>query len=155
MWPYAETDPRTARRSLRAEKAQLIRWRRLLRARLDLAVAAFAPPPALGETAWEILPEAQMALPLPHELSEAIAVSTSADAVELMEHLRSLDRMLAEYGAEIDTALESSTEQIVDDMASVHVGVQAVVQAVAQAAVQVGVQGGVADAAPDPSGVAR
>ncbi|MCU1432393.1 MAG: hypothetical protein JWP95_1498 [Actinotalea sp.] len=119
LWPIAATDPRTVRRSLRAEKAQLIRWRRLVRARLDLAVAAFAPPPPLGETTWEIVPEAQLALPLPHDLEAAITVAGPRDPVELMEHLRSLDRMLAVYGAELDHALETSTEQIVGELASV------------------------------------
>ncbi|HEY3437533.1 MAG TPA: hypothetical protein VGK35_07590 [Actinotalea sp.] len=114
---YAQTDPRTARRSLRAEKAQLLRWRRLLRARLDLAVAAFAPPQPLGEATWELLPEAEFGLPLPAQLMEAIQTDSDGDQVALMHHLRHLDDLLAAYGAEIDSALESSTQQIVRSMA--------------------------------------
>lgn len=103
------TDPMTTRRALRAEKAQLTRWRRLVRARLDLAVAAFAPPDALGEMNWDIVPEAQLALPMPEALAHAVAVPPPADPVALMEHLRALDRMLADYGRELDSALEETT----------------------------------------------
>lgn len=105
------TDARTAGRALRAEKAQLLRWRRLLRARLDLAVAAYAPPTALGEMSWDLVPEAQLALPLPSDLGAAIAIPVTTDQVALMQHLRALDRRLAEYGAELDAAIESSTER--------------------------------------------
>lgn len=44
-----DADARSVRRALRAERAQLLRWRRLLRARLDLTVARLAPPTHLGE----------------------------------------------------------------------------------------------------------
>ena len=119
LWAQAQTDPRTARRSLRAEKAQLLRWRRLVRARLDLAVAAFAPPEPLGEATWDLVPEAEFGLPMAHDLASAIHVDLPMDAVSLMEELRSLDRRLAVYGAEIDSALETSTQQIVHHMAAV------------------------------------
>ena len=112
----AHQDPRTARRSLRAEKAQLLRWRRLVRARLDLAVAAFAPPEPLGEATWDLLPEAEFGLPMPHELAAAIEVEQPQDAVGLMEELRSLDRKLAVYGAELDSALENQTDQLIHHM---------------------------------------
>lgn len=111
------TDARAARRALRAEKAQLARWRRLLRARLDLTVAGFAPPETLGAMSWELVPEAQMSLPLPQELLDAIRAAGTNDPVALMQRLRSLDRELMAYGAEIDAALEDSTEQIVRRMA--------------------------------------
>lgn len=117
LWAQAQQDPRTARRSLRAEKAQLLRWRRLVRARLDLAVAAFAPPEPLGEATWDLVPEAEFGLPMPHELAAAIEVEPPQDAVGLMEQLRALDRKLAVYGAEIDSALEKQTEQLVHHMA--------------------------------------
>ena len=115
---YALDDPRTARRSLRAEKAQLLRWRRLLRARLDLAVAAFAPPEPLGVATWELLPEAELGLPHPQVLTDAIHVGATTDQVALMHHLRHLDDMLAAYGAELDDALEHSTQQIMRSMAA-------------------------------------
>ncbi len=105
-WTLPRTDVRSTRRVLRAEKTQLARWRRLVRARLDLAVAAFAPPDHVGAMSWDLLPEAQLALPMPQELVAAVTVAAPADPVALMEHLRRLDRMLAAYGAELDAALD-------------------------------------------------
>lgn len=112
------TGARAARRALRAERAQLLRWRRLVRARLDLAVAGFAPPDTLGAMSWDVIPEAQMSLPRPHELLAAIQLSEPADQVALMQYLRALDRQLAAYGAHIDAALESSTHEIVRHLAA-------------------------------------
>jgi len=116
--PGPETGARAARRALRAEKAQLLRWRRLLRARLDLAVAAYAPPDTLGAMSWEILPDAQMSLPCPQDLLAAVHVRTDGDEVELMQRLRELDRSLAAYGARLDAALELSTQEILGTLAS-------------------------------------
>lgn len=107
---------RAARRALRAEKAQIMRWRRLLRARLDLAVASYAPPDTLGAMSWDILPEAQMALPHPNELVDAVRSSGTGDQVELMQRLRALDEQLAAYEAHVDAALEASTQHIFDTL---------------------------------------
>lgn len=112
-----ETDARAVRRALRSEKAQLLRWRRLVRARLDLAVADYAPPDTLGAMSWDILPEAQMSLPHPQDLIATVRVAGATDEVALMQHLRELDRQLAEYGARLDSALEMSTQQIMRRMA--------------------------------------
>lgn len=105
-------EARTARRTLRAEKAQLLRWRRLLRSRLDLAVAAYAPPDTLGAMSWDILPDAQMALPHPQELLDAVQCLAGDDRVGLMQQLRRLDQQLAAYEEHVDAALESSTQDI-------------------------------------------
>lgn len=110
-------DARTARRALRAEKAQLLRWRRLLRARLDLAVASYAPPDTLGAMSWDILPDAQMSLPHPQELLDLVRTAGSADQVALMQRLRDVDQQLAEYEAQLDAALEDSTQDILDAFA--------------------------------------
>lgn len=112
------TSARAARRALRAERAQLLRWRRLVRARLDLAVAGFAPPDPLGAMSWDVIPEAQMALPTPQELLEAIRLAEPTDQVALMQYLRTLDRRLARYGEEIDEALETFTQEIVRHLAA-------------------------------------
>lgn len=109
---------RAARRALRAEKAQLMRWRRLLRARLDLAVASYAPPDTLGAMSWDILPEAQMGLPHPQELLDAVRAADPGDQVELMQRLRALDAQLAAYETHVDAALETSTQQIIDTIAT-------------------------------------
>ena len=110
-------DARAARRALRAEKAQLLRWRRLLRARLDLAVASYAPPDTLGAMSWDILPEAQMALPHPQELLDLVRTPGGDDQVALMQRLRDLDQQLAEYEAHLDEALEESTQEVLDSFA--------------------------------------
>jgi hypothetical protein len=112
------TDARSVRRALRAEKAQLLRWRRLLRSRLDLAVAGYAPPDTLGAMSWDILPDAQMSLPKPQDLIEAMNVGVTEDEVALMQRLRRLDRQLAAYGARLDAALEASTQEIMCSIAS-------------------------------------
>jgi hypothetical protein len=112
------TGARAARRVLRAEKAQLLRWRRLVRARLDLAVAAYAPPDTLGAMSWEILPDAQLALPRPQDLLAAVRIGSSDDEVALMRQLRRLDRQLAEYCEQLDDALEASTQEILGALAT-------------------------------------
>ncbi len=117
--PSPGMDPGTARRTLRAEKAQLLRWRRLLQARLDLAVAAFAPPEALGQQTWGLLSPTPPPPPTAHELIEAVTVRPHEDTVALMERLRVLDDRLAAYGAEVDTALERATQDLVVHLAAV------------------------------------
>lgn len=102
----ATVGSRSTRSLLRTERAQLARWRRLVRARLDLTVASFAPPDQIGAMSWDLLPEAQMALPSPQDLLGAVTVAMPEDPVRLMEHLRELDQRLAAYGAELDAALE-------------------------------------------------
>lgn len=115
--PLAPVGSRAARRALRAEKAQLLRWRRLLRARLDLTVAGFAPPEPLGTIAWEVLPDGRDRLPLPSELAAAIAVVTPIDPVELLTRLRRFDRALEAYADELDDALDDSTQDVVRTLA--------------------------------------
>lgn len=111
-------DPHATRRTLRAERAELLRWRRLLRARLDLAVASFAPPEVLGAMSWDLLPQAQLALPLPSSLREVVVIDGGPDddRVALMRRLRELDRELAEYGRELDLALEACTEDLLAEL---------------------------------------
>lgn len=113
------TDPQTSRRTLRAEKTELLRWRRLLRARLDLAVASYAPPEPLGAMSWELLPAAQLRLPLTENLQAAVALEPEPDRVALMRRLRELDRELAAYGCALDEALEDCTDQLLAQLAQV------------------------------------
>ncbi|MCV2393184.1 hypothetical protein OEB99_02585 [Actinotalea sp. M2MS4P-6] len=103
----------STRRAVRAERAEVVRWRRLLRARLDLLVASFAPPEPLGAMGWDVLPDAQLRLPSSEELHQAIAEREQADRVTAMRQLRVLDRRLSAYADELDRALEQSTESLV------------------------------------------
>ncbi|EYR63935.1 hypothetical protein N866_17050 [Actinotalea ferrariae CF5-4] len=111
-------DPRAARRALRAERAQLAHWRRLLRARLDLAVAGLAPPEHLGSFTWEVLPDAAVLLPRTHELSEAVRVAEDVDVVDLLTRLRRLDRMLSRYADQLDGAIEETTQELLTEQAA-------------------------------------
>ena len=107
-----------ARRAVRSERAEVARWRRLLRARLDLLVATYAPPGPLGTVGWDVLPEAQLALPLADELLQAVALSPESDRVEVMRRLRELDRRLAAYADELDAAWDAATEGLVRSLVS-------------------------------------
>lgn len=107
-------DSAATRRAVRAERASVARWRRLLRARLDLLVATYAPPERLGEMGWDVLPQAQQSAPDPDELRAAIeSHPAEADRVGAMRRLRDLDRRLAGYAAELDLALDATTEALV------------------------------------------
>ncbi|MCL3859550.1 hypothetical protein [Actinotalea sp. K2] len=112
------TDPVTAHRALRAERGQLVRWRRLLRARLDLTVAALAPPEPLGTLSWDVLPAGQHRLPAHVDLVSAVSATPPRDTVDLMEQLRSLDRTLAAYGDQLDAILEDLAGQTLQLVAS-------------------------------------
>ncbi len=117
--PWADGDLQEARRALRHEKIEVGRWRRLLRARLDLVVGAYAPPEPLGTSGWEHLPTPRVELPLAGEMSSAIwASAESADRVDLMHRLRELDRRLGGYTTEIDCALENTTDALLARMGS-------------------------------------
>lgn len=107
-------DSAATRRAVRAERASVVRWRRLLRARLDLLVATYAPPERLGEMGWDVLPQAQLAAPDVDELRAAIECHPSEpDRVGAMRRLRDLDRRLAGYATELDRALDATTEALV------------------------------------------
>lgn len=107
-------DSAATRRAVRAERTSVTRWRRLLRSRLDLLVATYAPPEPLGEMGWDVLPQAQLAAPDLDELRAAIEWRpTDTDRVGAMHRLRDLDRRLAGYAAELDDALDATTEALV------------------------------------------
>lgn len=111
-------DARASRRALRAERAQLQHWRRLLRARLDLAVAGLAPPEHLGAFTWDLMPDTAVLLPRAQDLSEAIRLGDADDVVDLLTRLRRLDRMLARYGAALETAIEETTQELLSEQAT-------------------------------------
>jgi hypothetical protein len=111
-------DAFATRRALRAEMAEVSRWRRLLRSRLDLAVASYAPPEVLGTLSWGAVPHAELALPRPEDLSDLVCDSGTEDRVQLMRRIRALDKQLATYEDELERALEESTEQLVAQLAA-------------------------------------
>lgn len=103
--------------ALRAEKAQLVHWRRLLRARLDLLVAGLAPPERLGTLASDLPPGATDDLPDADHLRSAVTVPSVEDTVDLMNRIRSMDRALRHYGEHLDAALEAAARDLVHELA--------------------------------------
>lgn len=111
-------DLRLDRRALRAEQALVGWWRRLVRARLDLAVASAARPTALGEDiAFQLPVEVGVRVPRPPEL-DAVLGGSSPSELEDLEALRSLDARLASYEQGVHEALATTTEALIARLAS-------------------------------------
>jgi hypothetical protein len=107
-------DLRRSRRALRAESARLARWRRLVRARTDLALSASMAPEPLGVEALGLLPpQVADALPMYSELLEAVQLARTGDEVRRLECLRDIDVQLAEYQACLDATLDATTTEFV------------------------------------------
>ncbi|WP_426593352.1 hypothetical protein ACPPVS_16695 [Cellulomonas sp. McL0617] len=110
-------DLRLDRRALRAEHARVTWWRRLVRAKLDLAVAHAAQPQALGEDmAFQLPPEIGVEVPRPAVLAAVLATSNGVDGLRIDE-LRALDEQLARYGDGVEAALGRATERLISRLA--------------------------------------
>ncbi len=110
-------DLRLDRRALRAEHARVTWWRRLVRARLDLAVAQAAQPSVLGEDmAFQLPPEIGVEVPRPAMLAAVLGSAHRPDnegeALRLDE-LRDLDEQLTRYGQGVEAALIDATERLI------------------------------------------
>ncbi|MBO3087979.1 hypothetical protein [Cellulomonas dongxiuzhuiae] len=109
---------RLERRALRAERDRVGWWRRVVRARMDLAVAGAAGPGALGEEVAFVLPlEVSLRVPRPGELHEALPGGDAGHEVGRLTALRSLDQRLAAYEAGVAEALERATGRLVARLA--------------------------------------
>ena len=74
-------DLRLDRRALRAEHARVAWWRRLVRARLDLAVAQAARPETLGEEmAFQLPLDVGLDVPRPADLAAVLDAGTGGAA---------------------------------------------------------------------------
>jgi hypothetical protein len=103
------------RRALRAERARVSWWRRLVRARMDLAVAQAAGPQPLGETvAFELPLDVSLDVPPATQLGSLLATPGSAGDVGRLPELRALDERLARYEAGVDDAIERATARLVE-----------------------------------------
>lgn len=110
-------DLRLERRALRAERERIAWWRRLVRARMDLAVAGAVTPGPLGEDVAFLLPlDLCLQVPLPDELRTALPTTTGAE-VGLLPALRALDARLAAYEAGVLAALEGATSRLAERVA--------------------------------------
>ena len=115
------SDLRLDRRALRAEHARVTWWRRLVRARLDLAVAQAARPQTLGEdVAFQLPLEVGLDVPRPAALAAVLADAgdegVGADVGRLHE-LRALDEQLSAYAAGVEAALTRATDRLITRLA--------------------------------------
>ena len=109
---------RLERRALRAERDRVRWWRRVVRARLDLAVASAAPPGPLGEDVAFVLPlDVCLQVPRADDLRAALPVGAGHE-VGLLPDLRALDARLETYGRGVDQALAAATARLVERLAS-------------------------------------
>lgn len=105
-------------RALRAERARVAWWRRLVRARLDLLVARAVGPQPLGEELAFALPlEVGIDVPRPDELATVLGARGAFD-VGRLEEMRGLDRRLARYQAGVEEAFVRATDALIDHLAS-------------------------------------
>ncbi len=108
---------RHRRRALRAEYARVVHWRRLVRARLDLAVAAVATPAPLGEsTALGLVPKTHPEIPRTAELRRAVRGPLAVAEVQELPVLRDLDDRLARYQRWVDDALREATDLFIEHL---------------------------------------
>lgn len=109
---------RRARRLLRAEKARIVQWRRLVRARLDLAVAAAAQPEPLGLEA-DVLPlPPGTDVPMHPALVERVLGGAPSIDLDRLQALRALDKRLACYERAVSDALDTATSEFIRRVAA-------------------------------------
>lgn len=103
---------RVHRRALLSESANASRWRRLVQARLDLAVASTAPPEPLTTLAPTV--------PAPPDAKELhdLVESVPDDAVGLLLRLHHAQRALTGYGVAVDAAASVATRELVERYAA-------------------------------------
>lgn len=122
MAAAAEQEIRTLRldhRALRAERARVAWWRRLVRARIDLLVARAVGPQPLGEELAFALPvEVGVEVPRPSELETVLGPRTPGAEVALLEELKALDQRLARYQEGVEQAFVRATDALIDHLAT-------------------------------------
>lgn len=112
------SDLRLDRRALRAEHARVTWWRRLVRARLDLAVAQAARPQTLGEDVTFQLPlEVGVEVPRPAALAAVLGGTEGVADVDRLNELRALDAQLSTYAAGVEAALTRATDRLIARLA--------------------------------------
>jgi hypothetical protein len=106
------------RAALGAERRRVAHWRRLVRARLDVAIAVVTVPEPLGLDAEALLPPgADRDVPRHVELLRSLRAGLPMAEVHHLEALRDLDGRLADYQAEVDAAFVEATDRFVEHLA--------------------------------------
>ncbi|MCR6492415.1 hypothetical protein [Cellulomonas sp. P24] len=109
---------RHSRRDLRLELLRVNRWRRLVRARIEVAVAAATMPDPLGQDPLPYLGvDVQALLPMQVELETALRSGLPIGELDRLDLLRDLDRRLCAYQQSVATALELATEDFIAHLA--------------------------------------
>ena len=114
----ALSDVRSSRWALGLERTRIKHWRRLLRARIDLAVASAALPEPLGQDANGVLPvDIERDLPDDVELASAVLGGRPPRELDRLGDLRALDRRLASYESTVSEALGGATAEYIRQLA--------------------------------------
>lgn len=110
---------RRQRGALRLEHQHVVRWRRLVRDRLELAVAAAAPPEAPGACpdVRAVLGAAALDVPPAAELAAAVRGALPIAEMHELPRLRDLDMRLARYEMRLEDALRDLTDRYIDQLA--------------------------------------
>jgi len=113
------TELRRQRGALRLEHQHVVRWRRLVRDRLELAVAAAAPPQAPGACpdVRSVLGASVADVPPAAELAAAVRGALPIAEVHELPRLRDLDLRLARYEMRLEDALRRLTDRYIDRLA--------------------------------------
>ena len=112
------SDLRSSRQALRVERVLIARWRHLLRARIDLAVATAALPDPLGRRVDHALAsDAERDLPGHLDLVCAVLDGGPLAGLDRLDALRDLDRRLARYEATVNRALGGTTDAFIQTLA--------------------------------------
>ena len=113
------SDLRLDRRALRTEHARVTWWQRLVRARLDLAVAQATRPPALGEEmAFQLPLDVGLDVPRPAALAGLLCGAEPVVDVDSLCELRALETQLAAYASGVEDALAHVTERLITRLAA-------------------------------------
>lgn len=109
---------RRQRGALRLEHQHVIRWRRLVRDRLELAAAAAAPPqtPGADPDVRDLLGPAPD-VPPAAELAAAVRGALPIAEVHELPRLRDLDTRLARYETRLADALRELTDRYIEQLA--------------------------------------
>ncbi|CAN5387114.1 hypothetical protein BH11ACT1_BH11ACT1_21930 [soil metagenome] len=109
---------RSSRRALRAERSRVSYWRRLVTARIDLALACAAPPDQLGLDLTLMLDGTVHTAPPAHaDLDRLVRRSLPISEIHHLDELYRLDERLASYQRDLDDVLESTTSTFIDHLA--------------------------------------
>ncbi|MBU4214552.1 MAG: hypothetical protein KJ792_07845 [Actinobacteria bacterium] len=117
----AAGDPEQLReqlRELRLERTRITWWRRLVRARLDLAVARTAGPQPLGGAVAARMRGQGAEVPEATELLELLHGADPMGEVGRLVELRDLDGRLGAYERSVDESLRQVGDDLVDRMAA-------------------------------------